>query len=316
MTDVRGRDFYQYRQPFELPDEATTPDGRTFRGARARVYWLLRITRERGYCHPVGAATGPPGTVPRFLLVEPWSGGSSGDRRARELREYGCEIRIENFAGPQGETDTTLYSLSRDAIAEGPSTHHRDSDDGPRADSRPPHGPRRMDGARSSPAVRPPGSSDARHPGDRNPHGADGAGRAASSADPLPPNQEACRRACEGRTWYAAVVDVDDAYALLQEIESGDRPRGVGWIYPQPPGDPSLCPQGCSAAQAYRAQLLRLYRAGKLARLLEGQADHLIAITPAHLRRLGFDPLEVLARAIESFGGRVRYVEVSSCVAS
>lgn len=115
---LQGRDYFQVPQPFDLPEAATAPDGRVFTGHRARVYWLLRITRERGHRHPVGRHLGPPGAVPVHLLREPWSGGQSGGRRARELREYGCELAIEPFEPPDGRgSATTMYSLTRDPIA-------------------------------------------------------------------------------------------------------------------------------------------------------------------------------------------------------
>lgn len=314
MTDVRGRDFYQYRQPFPLPDEATV-GGRTFRGARARVYWLLRFTRERSHCHPVGVAHGPPGKVPRFLLVEPWSGGSSGDRRARELREYGCDIEIESYQGPQGETDTTLYTLTGEVPPPAATQHHRHAMQG---------GPSREElsragtslgvarGTESSRDRRPsPGGG---HPRDgmKSPsHGEEGAGRAAPSSDPSV--LEACRRACEGRLFHGAVVDVDDA----ADLSARAGVSRVAWIYPQERGvEPSLCPQGCSGPEAYRRQLLGLYRRRRLHGLLEEASGALLAVSPTHVRRLGWDPLDVLAHAIERFGGQLVRVEVPSCVAS
>lgn len=107
-------DSYQYRNPFgeDLRDSVTLA-GKTFSGTRARVYWLLEITRQRNYRHRVGhgdsAPLAPPGWVPQFLVHEPWSGGSEGKRRLRELRlEYGCEIEMQHFEG----SSTTLYRLT------------------------------------------------------------------------------------------------------------------------------------------------------------------------------------------------------------
>lgn len=105
------RSYYQAPAPFELPSEAVVA-GRRFTGHRARVYHLLRLTRERRHRHAIGRHLGPPGKVPVFLLREPWSGGQSGGRRARELREYGLELRITTFEPPDGMgSSTTLYEL-------------------------------------------------------------------------------------------------------------------------------------------------------------------------------------------------------------
>jgi len=111
---------YQYTQPFPLPDEVKTPSG-GFSGTKARVYWLLRITRERSYSHRIGEQWGPPGWVPRFLLVEPWSGGAAGDRRMRQLREQGVEIEMQEFDPPGGrKSSTTLYRIVRDGLLDTP----------------------------------------------------------------------------------------------------------------------------------------------------------------------------------------------------
>ena len=103
--------YYQYPPPFELPDEAVVA-GRRFTGHRARVFHLLRITRERGFRHYIGRHLGPAGAVPVFLLREPWSGGQSGARRLRELRAYGLAIEISTFDHPDGDSVTTLYTLA------------------------------------------------------------------------------------------------------------------------------------------------------------------------------------------------------------
>lgn len=103
--------YYQYPPPFDLPDEAVVA-GRHFSGHRARVYHLLRITRERRYRHRVGRHLAPAGKVPVFLFREPWSGGQSGGRRVRELRDYGLEVDISTFVDPDGDASaTTLYEL-------------------------------------------------------------------------------------------------------------------------------------------------------------------------------------------------------------
>lgn len=121
---VRGSDFYQYERPVAigtLCDEVDAP-GIHFTGRRARVYWLLRLTKDRGLRHPVGSQVAPPGWVPRHLVVEPWSGGAQGDRRVRELRfDYGVDIQVQEFKPPGGgNSSTTLYRIGdRDPIREG-----------------------------------------------------------------------------------------------------------------------------------------------------------------------------------------------------
>ena len=112
-------DAYQYAKPAGFPDplpDSVTLAGKTFTGTRAKVYWLLEITRQRNYQHRIGQQLGPPGWVPRFLVVEPWSGGGQGDRRLRELRqEYDCAIEDRAFEGG----GTTLYRLREPgAVAE------------------------------------------------------------------------------------------------------------------------------------------------------------------------------------------------------
>lgn len=113
-----GPSQYQYAQPFHLPDVATI-GSRRISGTKARVYWLLFLTAERGYSHPIGQQMGPAGWVPRFLVVEPWSGGAQGDRRLRSLREDGVEIGLRFFEN----STTTLYRYlgQGSAPAPGPS---------------------------------------------------------------------------------------------------------------------------------------------------------------------------------------------------
>ncbi len=117
MTDLlHGRDWFQHRPPpalDALPEEAVDGAGTVFRGARARVYHLLRIAAESGLSLPVGRFDGPAGWVPRHLLVEPWSGGASGDRRVRELvGRHGFQVEHTTFDPPDGESSsTTLYRL-------------------------------------------------------------------------------------------------------------------------------------------------------------------------------------------------------------
>lgn len=99
--------------PFPLEDQVVLPNGKRVRGARARVYSLLRQTAERRVCHRIGQQVGPPGWVPGYYLRRGWSGGNSGDRRARELRtEHGLQIEHRPFsegAGPASNVE--LYRL-------------------------------------------------------------------------------------------------------------------------------------------------------------------------------------------------------------
>jgi hypothetical protein len=120
-TAVRGRDFHQVQQPFELPNAVALPSGERFEGGRARVYWLLRLTANRSFEHSVGLKRGPAGWVPDFLLLEPWAGGSEGKRRLRELRDYGFDYQHERFQaeGSDGAANTMLYRLTRDPLAGG-----------------------------------------------------------------------------------------------------------------------------------------------------------------------------------------------------
>lgn len=116
QTLVHRQDWHQHRPPPELedlPDEAVDDAGTSFRGARARVYHLLRIVAEQRLRLPVGLAYGPPGWVPRPFLVEPWSGGASGDRRVRELGgRHGFEVEHQSFEPPaKGSSSTTIYRL-------------------------------------------------------------------------------------------------------------------------------------------------------------------------------------------------------------
>lgn len=122
---VHGRDWFQHRPPPELanlPEEAVDAAGTLFRGARARVYHLLRIVAERRLRLPVGQCSAPPGRVPRHFLVEPWSGGASGDRRCRELTEHGFHVEHEAFEPPNGAGSATmLYWLALPSSVPAPS---------------------------------------------------------------------------------------------------------------------------------------------------------------------------------------------------
>lgn len=101
-------DHYQQPPPFPLEDELVAPDGRTIRGTRARVASLLLETARLNYRHTIGRHQGPPGKVPRHLLVEPWSGGAEGARRVRDLPDYGWAYRFERFEPPGDEESFTM----------------------------------------------------------------------------------------------------------------------------------------------------------------------------------------------------------------
>lgn len=105
-----GVSFYQQVQPFALEDEATLPSGKVIHGSAARVYNLLRKTRETGYRFPVGRHLAPEGGwVPTWVLREPWAGGSAGDRRLRGLRAAGVRIEEQAHVGEEGGQETRSW---------------------------------------------------------------------------------------------------------------------------------------------------------------------------------------------------------------
>ncbi len=106
--------FHQVPAPFPLA-QVVSGKGFRFSGARARVYDLLLQTKQRQYQHRIGSELGPSGWVPVHLFREPWSGGQSGGRRVRELREYGAEVEIQPFQG----SDTTVYRLTSEIETSG-----------------------------------------------------------------------------------------------------------------------------------------------------------------------------------------------------
>ena len=68
-----------------------------FTGARKRVFLHLLRTGD---------------WVPLYELQKPWIGGTSADRRIRELHEMGCEIQWEYKETIDGKKcHTTLYKL-------------------------------------------------------------------------------------------------------------------------------------------------------------------------------------------------------------
>ncbi|HVF61703.1 MAG TPA: hypothetical protein VNJ70_17995 [Thermoanaerobaculia bacterium] len=121
-THGPGVSFYQQVQPFALEDEATLPNDKVIHGSAARVYNLLRKTRETGYRFPVGRHLAPEGGwVPTWVLREPWAGGSAGDRRLRGLRAAGVRIEEQAHIGEEDghETRSWLWRLQDGAAAAG-----------------------------------------------------------------------------------------------------------------------------------------------------------------------------------------------------
>lgn len=116
---LQGSDYFQVRPgDWTLPESATLPNGEQLGGARARLYWLLRWTAERGFSFAIGRHPGPKGWVPAHVCKEPWSGGGAGDRRLRDLRERGVKIESQRFVTPAGErTSTWLWRWTGDPPA-------------------------------------------------------------------------------------------------------------------------------------------------------------------------------------------------------
>lgn len=94
--------------PFALDDEVALPGGEVIRGARARVYDLLRKTQLNAHRHGIGEDLGPPGWVPDFMLIRPEVGGSEGKKRARELRPRGVSVEVVRFK----DSNTHLYAIA------------------------------------------------------------------------------------------------------------------------------------------------------------------------------------------------------------
>jgi hypothetical protein len=270
--EIQGRDYRQYRKPFALPDSATLA-GTTFTGCRARVYHLLRITAERQARHPIGPWSGPPGWVPVFLLVEPWSGGSEGTRRARELRErYACPIEISDFEAPDGSESTTkLYRLAGAPIAAVPTMR--------------PHGPR------------------------ATPEGASrGTRTAATGPSPAPPSAPLAGVVFATRllTPVAAreVARVDQRPS--GPVFSGAFRCDPGLAHPLAPS-PTIAARADAGAtpeeldEMYRGELRASYDARSLERVLLGQrAVWIQATETSH----GWTALRVLPAVLEALGAR------------
>lgn len=120
MTESRAwHDQIEGVAPFALP-EAATIAGKLVEGSKARVYWLLRLTAERGISHRVGSLQAPPGWVPNYYLRKGWSGGNAGDRRLRDLRALGVELESQDF-DRSGPSYTVLWRWVSDPAGIGAS---------------------------------------------------------------------------------------------------------------------------------------------------------------------------------------------------
>lgn len=118
MTESRAwHDGIEGVAPFALPETATIA-GKTIEGSKARVYWLLRLSAERGVRHRVGALEAPAGWVPNYYLRKGWSGGNAGDRRLRDLRALGVELASQDFRPDRSDPSyTVLWRWVSDPVA-------------------------------------------------------------------------------------------------------------------------------------------------------------------------------------------------------
>jgi len=118
---------YQAAKPagWEIADEATTPDGRHLTGTVARVYNLLAETARRRHGWAIGRHKAPAGWVPTWVLREPWSGGSAGDRRLRDLRDkHGVDVEGMSFTAGERSTSSWIWRLAESKPHNNPGVSH------------------------------------------------------------------------------------------------------------------------------------------------------------------------------------------------
>ncbi len=108
-----------------IADEATTPEGRHLTGTVARVYNLLAETARRRHAWAIGRHKAPAGWVPTWVLREPWSGGSAGDRRLRDLRDkHGVEVEGMSFTAGERSTSSWIWRLAESKAHSNPEATH------------------------------------------------------------------------------------------------------------------------------------------------------------------------------------------------
>jgi len=93
-----GEDYDHQRPPFDMPldgEQVVLPSGERLNASFARVFWLLFESARQGLRYHLGGHRyGAPGEVPTWVLRHMWAGGTSGDRRARQLSlESGLPIK-------------------------------------------------------------------------------------------------------------------------------------------------------------------------------------------------------------------------------
>lgn len=282
MTDAIA---HQVPRPhgLDLPDEAVI-GGKTVTGARARVYHLLRITRERRLAWPVGLHTGPAGWVPTYVLREPWAGGQAGDRRLRELRRrYGCQIAQERFEDPDtGQiTETWLWRLDAEPSA---TPAPRRESPAPSAPAHPPTPEAATVGAATPPPASP---------------------TPAPPAHPLP--------LCRLRVWLVHGHPGDLGKDVQASATWEVTPGASCWLAPSEDLVRALHEAAHAARvlktaqERYREELLHHYRNGRLVRELGGHRA-MILWSAEDL----YDPLPMLAHALERLGATITWQETSA----
>lgn len=93
-----GVDFDHAKPPAgivmpEPSERVELANGRQLEAAKARVCWLLVESLRLGLRYHFGEGQfGQAGEVPTWVLRHMWCGGTSGDRRARDLRDDGLPL--------------------------------------------------------------------------------------------------------------------------------------------------------------------------------------------------------------------------------